>query len=298
MPSGSRANKKSATARKKKSGVVNLAICQFPVSGDILANSRWIKKQMAEARKDRADIVHFSECALSGYPGVDLPSLEGFDWDLCRAETESIMALAARYKQWVVLGSSHPLSRRHKPHNCLYVIDPRGRLVDRYDKRFCTTGDLKHYAPGDHLVTFNVNGVKCGLLICYDMRFPELYREYLKQGVKLMLHSFHNAHGSARGIWADIMPPSLRCRAATNGMWVSANNSSARVQQWTSFLTCPDGLVAGRLRPSCAGVSVIKVDTSKEFYDASAPFRRKALKGQLNSGKVLRDPRSQDRKSL
>ena len=38
----------------------------------------------------------------------------------------------------MVVGSSHPLTGRRKPHNCLYVISSRGKLVERYDKRFCT----------------------------------------------------------------------------------------------------------------------------------------------------------------
>jgi predicted amidohydrolase len=253
---------------------------------------------MAEAHRRRAQVVHFPECALSGYPGAEKFSFRGYDWEKLRAETRAIMELAGKYRQWVVLGSSHRLTGGHRPHNCLYVINPRGKIVDRYDKRFCTGGDLKHFSPGGHFVTFKVNGVKCGLLVCYDMRFPEVYREYKRMGVQLMLHSFHNAHGEKRGIWADIMPPSLMCRAATNYMWVSANNPSAYYQQWPSMLIQPDGMVVGRLRQNCAGVLVADVDTRRKLYDASGPYRRRAMEMLLHSGRLVEDKRSRDRKAL
>ena len=112
------------------------------------------------------------ECALSGYAGTDLPSAADLDWDLLHKETDSILALAKELGVWVVLGSNHRLSGDHKPHNSLYVINSQGQIVDRYDKRFCTDTDLRYYSPGDHFVTFGLNGVKCGLLICYDMHPP------------------------------------------------------------------------------------------------------------------------------
>ena len=53
-------------------------------------------------------------------------------------------SLANELDLWVLLGSTHQLTGLHKPHNSLYVIDSVGEIVDRYDKRFCTPGDLEH----------------------------------------------------------------------------------------------------------------------------------------------------------
>src|SRR4051794_3804747 len=113
-------------------GRLRLATCQFPVSADVRANGQWVRSQMRRAGEQGADLVHFSECALSGYAGVDLPSADDLDWDALRQETEAILALARDLKVWVVLGSTHRLSGDHKPHNCLYVIDPEGKVIDRY----------------------------------------------------------------------------------------------------------------------------------------------------------------------
>ncbi len=277
-------------------GKLRVATCQFPVSADIRANAEWIRRQMREMHDRGADLVHFSECALSGYAGADFKSLDGFDWQQLHEETKSILALAKELKLWVVLGSTHRLTGNHKPHNCLYLINPQGRIVDRYDKRFCTDDDLKYYSPGDHFVTFDVNGVKCGLLICYDVRFPELNRQYAKQGVQLLLHSFYNARQKKGGIHPKIMPITVQAMAGVNYMYVSANNSSAQ-HSWQSRFITPNGLVAAELPLDQPGVMVNLVDTGREFYDASRSFRLDCINGKLHSGEVVEDPKSQDRTS-
>ncbi len=71
--------------------VCDLASCQFPVSDNISQNAGWIIMQMIEAADSGAMLTHFPECALSGYPGVDMESLEGFDWPALRFWTDSIM---------------------------------------------------------------------------------------------------------------------------------------------------------------------------------------------------------------
>lgn len=281
-----------------KRGVIRVATCQFSVGANVKRNATQMVRQIDEAQKEGADVVHFPEAALSGYAGVDLASWEGFDWGRLVAETGRIQAAAKANKVWVILGSAHRLSGKRLPHNCLYAIDPKGKVVDRYDKCFCTQGDLRHYTCGDHLTTFLINGVRCGLLICYDVRFPELYRAYTKLKTQLVFHSFYNARKQAANIHTSIMPTTVRARAATNYTWVSANNSSGYYQSWSSFLTQPDGAVLKTLPRHRAGVTVNTVDTGQAFYDASAPYRERAMKGTLYSGAPAKDTRSRNRQSL
>jgi predicted amidohydrolase len=279
-----------------QAGKLLLATCQFPVSADVQANREWIHRQTREAKQRDADLVHFPECALSGYPGTDHESLKDFDWSALRQETESILALAKELQVWIVMGSMHRLGGDHKPHNSLYVINTEGQIVDRYDKRFCTTGDLKHFSSGDHFVVFDVKGVKCGLLICYDVRFPELYRHYAKSGVQLILHSFYNARQKPGSIHPKIMPVTVQAHAGINYMHVSANNSSAPLS-WQSRMITPDGLVAAELPLDQPGIMVNLVDTGRSYYDASRPFRLDCIDGKLHSGQTVDDPRSKDRTS-
>ena len=277
-----------------ESGKLVVAACQFPVSADISENYNWIKNQMIEAKLKKADIVQFPECALSGYPEVDLKTLEGFNWDLLVEKTDSILSLAKQLNIWVLLGSIHRLSEGVKPHNSLYVIDNEGKIVDRYDKRFCTGGDLKHFSPGDHFVNFDLNGVNCGLLICYDVRFPELYREYRKRNIDVIFHSFYNARQKKGSIHPVIMPITSQARAATNYFYISLTNSSA-AESWPCHFITPDGLIQNKLTPNTPGILISKIDISQKFYDASKPYRKNAINGILNSGKTVEDPHSTNR---
>ncbi len=273
-----------------------IASSQFPVTANIAENASWIRTHMRNAKVQGADLVHFPECGLSGYGGADIYDYENYDWKELQEQTRSILSLAAELHMWILLGSTHRLSDGHKPHNSLYVITPEGEILDRYDKRFCTTGDLKYYTPGDHFVVFEANNIKCGLLICFDLRFPELYREYKKLGVDVIFQSFYNARHRENCIHPKIMPVTAQARAATNFYYMSLTNSCAPYS-WPCYFITPDGLVAQKLDANKPGILISKIDLSKKYYDASEPFRMDAINGKLNSGDGVIDVRSEDRKT-
>lgn len=298
-----------------------VATCQFPVSADIDANAAHVRRQLRSARARRAHVAHFCEGALSGYAGVDFASHAGLDWARLAQRAREIAELAGELGLWVLLGASHRLDGRRKPHNSVYVIDDRGRLVDRYDKRFCAgdrsgrRGDLAHYSPGDHFSVFEIRGVRCGVQICHDYRYPELYREYRRRRVALVFHSFH-AGGFSSQVRALLrrevgerhcalnrgaslpeitMPASLQAAAASSHVWISASNTSARESCWPAFFVRPDGVITGRLRRNRGGVLISSVDTRARLYDGSSAWRERALRGVLHSGELVSHPRSRDR---
>ena len=285
---------------------IKVATCQFPVEADIALNQRHILRQIHQAADGQAQIVHFSECALSGYAGVDIPDTGHIDWQQLTQATLEIQEAARARRVWVLLGSTHRLSDTLHPHNSVYVIDPRGRIVDRYDKRFCTgvggkrpTHDLQHYSPGNRCVTFRVRGITCAVLICYDYRFPELYRELYEQGVNIVFQSFHNARSTvvtdtSYNIWQTIVPSTMACRAAENHFWVSANNSTARPSRWASFAVRPDGWITGRLKKHQSGVLLTQMALDPALFDAPGPWRQAAIDGQLHSGQCVDHARSRD----
>jgi predicted amidohydrolase len=131
---------------------LKVATCRFPVSGDVDEDARYIKGFIEEAARNQADVVHFSEAALSGYAGVDVPDFNDYDWDKLRAHTKEIMGLAEEHRIWVVLGSAHYLCPEEKPTNCLYIISDEGEIVDRYDKAMVLSVDEVYHngTPSNH----------------------------------------------------------------------------------------------------------------------------------------------------
>ena len=285
---------------------LRVATCQFSVEPAIAHNRRCVLEQIEQAAAQSADVVHFSECALSGYAGVDIPGADAIDWDELHSATRDIMAAARRNSVWVLLGSTHRLDDQTPPHNSVYVINPRGKIVDRYDKRFCTgvtspgkTMDLCHYTPGNRHVTFRIKGITCGVAICYDYRFPELYRELKALGVEVLFQSFHNARSSVvadpkYNIWKVIVPATMQCRAAENHFWVSANNSTTRPSRWGSFTVRPDGQIMGQLAVHRPGVLITEMTRQPDLFDAPGPSRANAMQGRLHSGEPTDHPRARD----
>jgi deaminated glutathione amidase len=266
------------------SGQLKIATCQFAVSSSITRNAQQICTQMQKAKKAGAEITHFPECALAGYIGFDFPNFDNFDWELLDKETAKITALAGKLKLWVVLGSVHRLGSSGKISNCLYLIGPDGKIRDRYDKRFCTVGEIRRFKPGNKFVFFTISGVKCALLICFDLRFPELYRALYKQGVNCVFQSFYNARQKGPSVHTHIMRQTMQCHAATNHFWVSMSNASGYYSPYPSCFIQADGMIVGQLKQNKAGVMVNTVDLSKKFYDPMAGFREIAIAGKLSNG--------------
>src|SRR5512133_1573881 len=143
-------------------GLIRVATCQFAECYSPARNAARVIAYMQSAKDDGAHLVHFHEAAMTGYLALKgAPPLDAGYWAGLANATRAICDQARRLKLWVVLGSAHRLTPPNKPTNCLYVIGPDGRIRDRYDKRFCTAGDLNAYTPGDRFVMFDVNGVKC-----------------------------------------------------------------------------------------------------------------------------------------
>jgi predicted amidohydrolase len=300
---------------------LSVATCQFPTSADIHSNFQYVSRLMQQAREQGAEVAHFPEACLAGYAGADVESYAGLDWQCLRACTHQLLDLAGVLALWTILGSTHPLSAPHKPHNSLYIISDRGQLIDRYDKRFCSgdaseqTGDLAHYTSGNHLSVFTIKGLQCGTLICHDYRYPELYRAYKRCGVQLMFHSYHAAHirserfrrmeaaigqehhACSRGTTYPgiTMPATMIAAAASNHMWISCPNSSARESCWGSFFVRADGVITGQLERHSTGILLSTVDTEADLYDSTRAWRDRALAGILHSGSLVQDERSEKR---
>ena len=235
---------------------LRVASCQFPVTDDVRRNARYVRRYLKRASDAGAHLLHTSEACLSGYGGCDFKSFNGYDWDRLREETSVLRDLSSELSLWLVLGSSHYLGKKTQPTNCLYLIDLKGRIADRYDKCMCTMGDQKFYSAGNRLVVKTINGIRVGLAICYDVCYPQLYAAYRLKGVKLMLHSFHNA-GTGGPSCLDVLNGyEVPTRCADNLMWAVANNSSRPYSHWGSFVARPDATIAQKLKINTAGMLV------------------------------------------
>jgi len=261
-----------------------VAACQLAVGPDIRRNGAAIRRQMRAAARRGAAIAQFPECALSGYAGAQFQSFDGYPWQTLADQTARIRTLAAELGLWVILGSTHP-RRRGKPTNCLYLIDPSGRIVTRYDKHFLMPGDRRHYAPGRRLVTHTLGGVKFGLLICFDFRFPELWRELLKRRCQAVFFSSYLASPEPNALMEQVAPATLTTRAAENSFTIVATNTCTGRQWCNSRVLRPDGSVAAQApwhRPAVL-THTIHPAAHTALYNPVGPLALRAAHGHLHS---------------
>ena len=137
------------------------------------------------AMEDKPDVLVLPETWNTGFfPRENLQAL--CDRDGSRVK-QVFGALAERYQVNIVAGSVSNV-RGGKVYNTAMVFDRTGACIASYDKThlFTPMGEDNYYTPGDRLCTFVLDGVKCGLIICYDVRFPELTRSLTVPGLDIL----------------------------------------------------------------------------------------------------------------
>ncbi len=133
---------------------------------------------------------------------------------------EELRDIAKNFSCSIIAGSV-PMRREGKVYNTSVAINKMGEIVNMYDKvhLFGLFKEEDFFAPGENFAVFDLDGVCCGSTICYDLRFPELYRHLALQGAKII---FCPAEWpEARG---DIWRLLAQARAAENHIFVVAVN--------------------------------------------------------------------------
>ena len=268
------------------SNILTIATSQFAVNANISSNLKAILKQIREAGSRAADIIHFCESSLTGYPGIDYPEISPNDEPQLLQSLDKIRAEASKTGIWVIVGSHHFKKGLTKPYNCLYLINNKGEIANRYDKRFLTDTseerDVDHYSPGNLPLVFSINGIRCGMLICHEWRYPELYREYYRMKVKVIFQSWYDGNQSPDKYikegkeLGELIMGTVRGNAANNALWISGSNTSRRESSFPCFVIQPDGRIFNKLARNRSGVLISTIDTGQKFVDPSAHMRDRA----------------------
>lgn len=182
---------------------------------------------------DRA-AVFVAEAARRGSELVLLPELWSTAYALDRAPELSaplveapgsggwfgaFAALARNHKVW--LGGSLLEARGGRYYNCMALYGPDGCLRAAYRKThlFRLMNEEQYLAAGEEAVVVDASWGKTGLAICYDLRFPELFRRYALDGARLILLPAEWPH-PRREHWRTL----LRARAIENQCFIAACN--------------------------------------------------------------------------
>ncbi|MDX2087980.1 MAG: carbon-nitrogen hydrolase family protein [Kofleriaceae bacterium] len=203
---------------------------QMRSTDDLASNLAVVRTLTAQAAAEGAQLVVLPECFsfLGRREGDKLPIAE--DIDGAGPIMSTLRELATKHGVWLVGGGTPELipNDPQRTFNTAVVVDPAGALAARYRKIHLFDVDIPGgatlcesdaTAPGDELLVVNIHGAPVGFSICYDVRFPELYRTLVKDhGAEVLLvPAAFTAHTGAAH-WHLL----LRARAVEDQSWIVA----------------------------------------------------------------------------
>jgi len=259
------ASENTGTKAPGVSRVAALQMVSVPRVDDNLAEAG---RLIALAAAQGADLValpeYFGIMGVKDTDKVDVREVEGSG-----AIQSFLSASAKQHGVWIV-GGSAPLVANDplRVRNSCLVYDNNGRRVARYDKIHLfgfQMGDEQYHEartiePGNQPVVLDTPFGRMGLSICYDLRFPELYRAM--QGVDIIMVPSAFTATTGRAHWETL----LRARAIENLAYVVApaqggRHENGRETHGDTMIIDPWGVVLNRW-PRGAGVVIADMDLS------------------------------------
>ena len=264
--------KKTSAQSKKISNSVKVASIQMASSPQVSSNLIEAERLIAIAVKQGAKIVVLPEYfCMMGFKETDKVKVREKEGE---GPIQHFLAkMAKEYKIWLI-GGTVPLTSNFpkKVRNSCLVYNDKGVQVARYDKIHLFGLDLgtEHYheentiESGDSVVVVDTPYGKIGLSICYDLRFPELYRAMGEVDILVVPSAFTETTGKAH--WECL----LRARAIENLCYVIAPaqggyHLSGRETHGNSMIVDPWGVILDRL-PRGSGVVMANLNRD---YQAS-----------------------------
>jgi predicted amidohydrolase len=248
---------------------------QMRSTGDLMTNLLTCGALTAQAAAEGAQLVVLPECFsfLGRGEGDKLAIAENVDLRTGPVMT-MLRDLATKHGVWMIGGGTPEIvpGDAKRTYNTAIAIDPRGNLVGRYRKIHlfdvdipggATLRESDATAAGEDLVVIDIDGAPVGLSICYDIRFPELYRKLVKDmGAQVLLvPAAFTAHTGAAH-WHLLM----RARAIEDQAWVVApaqwgKHNEKRESYGHTLIVDPWGTIAGE-RDEGDGVVMATLDSA------------------------------------
>lgn len=266
--------------------VVQIGPCSERISDNVERGVRLVEQ--AAARD--ADIVVLPEMFTTVFFAVETrASFDDYFETIPGPTTERLTDLARSCECAIVAGIAEK-TESGRYYNTAVVIDSLGALVGRYRKIHLplmvtpperATYEASYFSPGDlGLPVFDVDGIRLGVVICYDRHFPEAFRTLAMRGAEIV--AVPTAARTWQAGWrSEIWECLLRTRAYENGTFVAAANRAGE-ENGTAYLgdsmiiSPKGGAVLARSAPEALNAVVVAecdLDDVRAFRQ-EVPFRR------------------------
>lgn len=220
---------------------MKIAAYQFKVSKNIDENFNNIKNAALKASKENIRLVVTQECALTGYPPIEINSINDIDFNKVNDYTQELYEISKELDIYIALGTIQKMDNGYL--NSIIMISPDGNNKS-YDKRALWGYDQDNFIPGkNENGIWEIDNIKIGIRICFEIRFPEYFRELYKEKVDIVIVSFCDISGKENPTRLNIIKSHLLTRAIENCNTIISVNGVTKYQTAHTCVIRPDGSI-------------------------------------------------------
>ena len=243
---------------------MKISLLQMQIKlGDFLYNQTTIQRLIETAMSASPQIIALPEMWNIGFFPRPLEAYADPDGEQCQS---FLSKLAKQYQVHIVGGSIARISNQQF-YNTNYTFDHTGTLIATYDKvhLFSPAKEDRLFTAGNHLSVFKLAGIRCAVIICYDIRFSELVRSLALEGIDLLF--VVAAWPVERQMHWEILN---QARAIENQCFVAAINGSGTFHKFhlcgNSMLINPWGEILTKAGETESIITAdLNMDTLKEI---------------------------------
>lgn len=253
-------------------GILTVALIQMRSCGDEVKNFIALEEMVRDAASQGAMYVQSPE--MTGMIEKNPRKLlDGINAQEGNAFFAKCSKLAKELGIWLHIGSNAVKADNDKCYNRAAIFSPLGEQVCNYDKIHMFDVDLgagnrwkesARYEAGYQSMVVDMDGVKIGTAICYDVRFPQIFRSQAKLGAKILTCPAAFTKPSGEAHWEIL----LRARAIENGAFMLAAaqggvHEDGRETYGHSMIVDPWGAIVAELNHNEPGILVAEIDLAK-----------------------------------
>ncbi len=254
---------------------MKVAVVQLSSQDDVAQNLARARHRIDEAADAGAELIALPEnFAFLGDESDKRCHAESTASEGHGPITAAMIRAARERGVWLVAGGMPEKSHDpERPFNTSLLLSPQGVIVARYRKLHMFDVDLpdgtrlsesRATSPGDTPVVADIGGIKLGMSICYDLRFPELYRHLVGEGARIVTVPAAFTVTTGRDHWHVL----LRARAIENQVFVLApaqhgRHPKGRTTYGKSLIVDPWGDILAQC-PEGEGIAIAKLDLSAQ----------------------------------
>jgi predicted amidohydrolase len=213
--------------------------------------------KQAMSKKSKPDAILLPEMWTTAYQLGDIANICDHDG----MPTNSLIAAQAKEGRVNIVAGSYASMKDRKVFNTAYVFNRHGDNIAKYQKihLFKLMEEDKYIESGSQHCVFKLDGIKCGIIICYDLRFPELTRKLALEGIKIL---FVPAQWPAARLdhWTTL----LKARAIENQIFIAAVNRAGESPE--------DEFAGGSMIISPWGEIIAQADYKEQIITAELDF--------------------------